>query len=390
MSDDLTHIKDLVPDPKNRRTHTPRNVGMIVDALHKVGAGRSIVIDENNEVLAGNATIEAAGEAGITQLKVVDASGDEIVAVRRTGLTTDQKRDLAIYDNRTGELAEWDVDQLLKDVEVGVDLSSFFREDELSSLLDGINSEPVEGLTSPDDVPAPRATDIKTGDLFALGDHRLLCGDSTKAEDVDRLMDGKKAKLMVADPPYGMNLNTDYSGMKGWHKGKKHSPVHGDSVPFDATAVVCDCVEQFWFGADYYAKSLGETGNTGSWLVWDKRLDDSADKMFGSCFELIWSKQRHKRNILRHLWAGFFTGGQERTYLHPTEKPVSLVSALMQMPNCVGAVYDPFSGSGTSFIAAEQLNRRCFALEIEPSYCQVTIDRWEAFTGKKAIKVGAG
>ena len=145
MSDDLTHIKDLVPDPKNRRKHTPRNVGMIVDALHKVGAGRSIVIDENNEVLAGNATIEAAGEAGITQLKVVDASGDEIVAVRRTGLTTDQKRDLAIFDNRTGELAEWDVDQLLQDVEAGVDLSALFSDDELEALMkDATRAAPDE------------------------------------------------------------------------------------------------------------------------------------------------------------------------------------------------------------------------------------------------------
>ena len=132
----LTHIKDLVPDPKNRRKHTPRNVGMIVDALHKVGAARSIVIDENNEVLAGNATIEAAGEAGITKLTVIDADGDEIIAVRRTGLTSDQKRDLAIYDNRTGELAEWDVDQLMQDVEAGIDLSAIFMEDELSELLE--------------------------------------------------------------------------------------------------------------------------------------------------------------------------------------------------------------------------------------------------------------
>lgn len=136
MSDDLTHIKDLVSDPKNRRKHTSRNVGMIVDALHKVGAGRSIVIDENNEVLAGNATIEAAGEAGITQLKIVDATGDEIVAVRRTGLTTDQKRDLAIFDNRTGELAEWDAKQILEDAEASIDLSSFFSDGELQSILD--------------------------------------------------------------------------------------------------------------------------------------------------------------------------------------------------------------------------------------------------------------
>ena len=131
----LTHIKDLVPDQENRRKHTPRNVGMIVDALHKVGAGRSIVIDENNEVLAGNATIEAAGEAGITKLKVIDTDGSEVVAVRRTGLTANQKRDLAIYDNRTGELAEWDIEQLVKDAQSGADLSPFFYENELADIL---------------------------------------------------------------------------------------------------------------------------------------------------------------------------------------------------------------------------------------------------------------
>jgi ParB-like chromosome segregation protein Spo0J len=131
----LNHIKDLVPDQENRRTHTPRNVGMIVDALHKVGAGRSIVIDENNEVLAGNATIEAAGEAGITKLKVIDTDGEEVIAVRRTGLTANQKRDLAIYDNRTAELAEWDIEQLVKDAESGADLSPFFYDNELADIL---------------------------------------------------------------------------------------------------------------------------------------------------------------------------------------------------------------------------------------------------------------
>jgi hypothetical protein len=133
--DNPTHIKDLVPDPKNRRKHTPRNVGMIVDALHKVGAGRSIVIDETNTVLAGNATLEAAGEAGITDLRVIEAKGSELVAVRRTGLSAAQKRDLALYDNRTAELAEWNVDQLVKDAEEGLDLETFFYEDEVAHLL---------------------------------------------------------------------------------------------------------------------------------------------------------------------------------------------------------------------------------------------------------------
>ena len=150
MSDDLTHIKDLVPDPKNRRKHTPRNVGMIVDALHKVGAARSIVIDENNEVLAGNATIEAAGEAGITQLKVIDATGDEIVAVRRTGLTSAEKRDLAMYDNRTGELADWDATQLLEDAKNEVDLSAFFYDEELQSILDSAQDVDLDQFFEPD------------------------------------------------------------------------------------------------------------------------------------------------------------------------------------------------------------------------------------------------
>ena len=135
MSGDPTHIKDLTPDPNNRRKHTSRNIGMIVDSLHDVGASRSIVIDENNEVLAGNATIDAAGEAGITKVRVVDASGEEIIAVRRVGLSDAQKIKLAISDNRSAEIAEWDTEQLQQDISSGVDLSSFFYEDELSALL---------------------------------------------------------------------------------------------------------------------------------------------------------------------------------------------------------------------------------------------------------------
>jgi ParB-like chromosome segregation protein Spo0J len=132
--DDVTHIKDLVPDPGNRRLHSPRNIGMIVDALHKVGAARSIVIDEDNIIRAGNGTVEAAAEAGITKLLVVDADGTTLVAVRRTGLTDAQKRDLANYDNRTSETSTWDAEGLQVDLANGVDLSGLFTPKELARL----------------------------------------------------------------------------------------------------------------------------------------------------------------------------------------------------------------------------------------------------------------
>jgi len=127
-------LKDLTPDPKNRRTHTARNVEMISEAITKVGTGRSIVIDEDDVVLAGNATIKAAGLAGLTKLKIIEADGDEVIAVRRRGLTSEQKRALAIYDNRTAELAEWDVEQLVEDVDAGLDLGAFFEPVELDEI----------------------------------------------------------------------------------------------------------------------------------------------------------------------------------------------------------------------------------------------------------------
>lgn len=140
---DPTHIAELTPDPENRRQHTPRNVGMLVEALQEVGAARSIVIDEHLTVMAGNATLEAAAEAGITKLQIVDADGETIVAVRRTGLTEDQKRALAMYDNRVAELATWNTERLKLDVATGFDLSKFFTPKELKPLL----KTPVEPKT---------------------------------------------------------------------------------------------------------------------------------------------------------------------------------------------------------------------------------------------------
>jgi len=141
----VTHIKDLLHDPKNARKHTPRNVGTIVSALQEVGAARSIVIDEDGVVLAGNATMDAAAEAGITAVKVVEASGNELIAVRRTGLTPEQKTRLALYDNRAAELAEWD-EAILQELAEAGSLAGIFSEEEIANLYDVDDAEPMQKL----------------------------------------------------------------------------------------------------------------------------------------------------------------------------------------------------------------------------------------------------
>jgi len=170
MSDDTTTLAALVPDPANRRHHPPRNVDMIADALRAVGAARSIVIDEHNEVLAGNGVIEAAAAAGISRLQIVDADGQTLVAVRRSGLTPEQKRELAIYDNRTAELATWDLQQLQADHDVDLDLRPWWTEAEELMLL-GTAVEPTWGgmpeFTQPDAMGRALVVRFATPEDFA-------------------------------------------------------------------------------------------------------------------------------------------------------------------------------------------------------------------------------
>lgn len=392
---DPTTVAALVPDPQNRRTHNARNIEMIAAALRSVGAARSIVIDEGDTVLAGNGVLEGAARAGITKVQVVEAEGDTIIAVRRRGLSAAQKRELAIYDNRTAELAEWNADQLAVDLAAGEDLTPFFFDGELKALL-GQAVKP--GRTDPDAVPAARATPIVLGDLFELGEHRLLCADSTLSVNVERVMREVNADLVFTDPPYGMNLDTDFSGMVGLGQGNVYRAIAGDQQPYDPGHIFETfprCQEIVLWGADYYAERIPRR-NAGSWFVWDKANggdapNDDYDKMFGSNFELAWSRTKHKRALVRILWKGFFGLSQEDTKrrVHPTQKPTELARWFFDRFTKKGdCVVDLFLGSGSSLIAAAQIDRRCVALEVDPSYCQVIIDRWEAFTGQTAVKVG--
>ena len=240
-----------------------------------------------------------------------------------------------------------------------------------------------------------------------------MCGDSTNAEDVARLMGGVKADMVFTDPPYGMGLDTDYSSMKNKlefaegkniKNGKKYAQGIVDAFKPELITTVFEnfgyCKEIFLWGADYFAEML-EDKNNGSWVVWDKRAsaendlekDESADKMYGSCFELCWSKNKHKRDIARVKWAGVFGTEQEFDHkrYHPTQKPIKLIEWFMTRYARGGQlVVDLYGGSGSTLIGCEKNGLRCRTMELDPHYCDVIRKRYTLFAKQNGLKLTSG
>ena len=384
-------VTELIPYVKNSRTHSDEQVAQIAASIKEFGWTNPILVDGSNGIIAGHGRLMAARKLGFKEVPTIELAD----------LTETQKKAYIIADNRLALNAGWDnemltieLNELLAD---GFALEMLgFDPKELSALLE---PEEVEGLTGEDEAPPlPEEPKTKLGDIYQLGNHRLMCGDSTSIDAVDKLMDGQKADMVFTDPPYGMFLNADYSDMdskfKGSKGGNKYDKVIGDHNDFTPelinTIFACFsyCKEIFMWGADYYAELLPNK-NEGSWVVWDKRGDESADKMYGSTFELCWSKARHKRMMARVKWAGIF--GMEKEHdkkrVHPTQKPVELVVwffdyfSLKDKKNVV----DLYGGSGSTLIASEKVGKKAFVMELDPKYCDVIVKRWEDFTGKKAV-----
>ncbi len=212
-------------------------------------------------------------------------------------------------------------------------------------------------------------------ETVTIGDCTLIRGDCMEV-----LPTLGKFDAVITDPPYGMNLNADFSSMtskfKGSNGGNKYDNIIGDDVDFDPTPLLDLSKNVVLFGADYFCKRLPSTG---TWIIWDKRLDDSADKMFGSCFEIIWTSAKRKKEILRHKWAGIF--GTERednpTRVHPTQKPIELMGRCIKFYPKAQTILDPFMGSGTTGVAAVQLGRKFTGIEREPKYFDIACKRIE-------------
>ena len=360
----------------NPRQLTKEQHAQLKDSIQRFGLVDPLIVNKNkdrdNILVGGHQRLRIAKELGIKKVPCVEVD-----------LSLDQEKELNIRLNKN--VGEWDYDSLANYFDVDELMDWGFTDDELQFYED----EQEQGLIDDDEIPEVEEAITKQGDLWILGDHRLLCGDATKKEDVDMLMDGNKADMVFTDPPYGMDLNTNYKDIykNSIAEVKNQKRVIGDNKQFNPTFILNyfkDTKEQFWWGFDYYMNLL----QTGGVHVWDK-VCESMEGRIGNEFELCWSKQKHKKEIIHIKWAGFIglkkDDGKRK---HPTQKPIRLcLHFIEKFSEEQNIIIDPFLGSGSTLIACDKTNRKCYGMELDPHYCDVIVKRWEEFTGKKAERV---
>ena len=387
------HPEQLLANPNNWRIHPKAQQDALESSLTDVGWVQHIIVNQRTgHVVDGHMRASVAISRNEQEVPVVyvDLSDEEENLILST---YDPIGAMAVADKQQ-------LDELLEKVSSDSDVIN----DLLGSIADNYTplhlsesgeddsfdiNKKLEEIESEDYEPI-----VKLGDVWKLGDHRVMCGDSTNLQHVEQLMDGKKADMVFTDPPYGMDLDTDYS--KGGKGGKIYKAVISDNERFNAGFLLSTfsyCKEIFLFGADYYVETLNrQYPDLGSWIIWDKYSDQERhgllDGRFGSTFETCWSKSKHKRDIARVLVTTLYTSKGDETRVHPTQKPVALAEWFFDRWGSTGdIVVDLYGGSGFTLIACERQHRHARLMEIDPSYCDVTIRRWEDLTGQQAEKV---
>lgn len=394
-------MKGIKFDKRNYRKHGDRNKKLIEKSLKECGAGRSIVVDADGEIIAGNGIYEAAQKAKIP-VREIETDGSELVVVRRTDLHTEdaKRKQLAVMDNSTSDSSEFDLALLQEDFDIpqlkdlGIDLKEL--------------DEPPEILQ--DELPEEVEPTAKSGDVFVLGNHRLICGDSTDAEVVARLMDGKRADMVFTDPPYNVAIGDKNKALNTFRKGGITKNIEGDAGMTDE-----EISEKLWFPVFRnlydFAKdecSIYVTMPQGGTHMMMMMMMQKA--FWNVKHELVWVKNQPTFSMGRldydyqhepivygwkktHKWIGkgkfnksiWNIDKPKKSELHPTMKPVELVvNAILNSSEEGDIILDLFGGSGTTLVACEQTGRSAFLSEIDPHYCDIIVQRWERLTGKKA------
>tara|TARA_R110002012_G_scaffold74511_3_gene188863 strand:- start:2647 stop:3876 length:1230 start_codon:yes stop_codon:yes gene_type:complete len=385
----------LQPYKNNSRTHSENQIKQIVGSVREFGFTNPILIDENQYIIAGHGRLLAAELLGI----------DKIPTITLEGLSETQRKAYVIADNKLALNAGWDIEMLnleinnLQELNFDIELLGFDN-DELASLL---NHETKEGLTDEDSVPVVSENSITvTGDVWILGKHRLMCGDSTSIDDVDLLMP-ETANMIFTDPPYLMNFtggihadgSKSFNSKHGAIKNDKMTEKEGDEFLDSINSIIKSKVEGAFYitfyrlGVAKYYSSFERTGlKCRSLIIWDKGNHTLSNSDYMSMYEPIFYGW-----VNNHKFYGGKNGMDiwkiKRTLkndLHPTMKPVELVEkAILDGSQINGIVLDLFGGSGTTIIASEKNNRNARLMELDPKYCDVIVKRWQDYTGNEAI-----
>jgi DNA modification methylase len=394
-------IEKLIPYVNNSRTHDDAQVAQIAASIKEFGWTNPILTDGDNGIIAGHGRLMAARKLGMTTVPVIELEG----------MSEAQKKAYVIADNKLALNAGWDLEVLkleldaLADDGFDVELTGFSLDE-----LNALNPEVVnEGLTDEDAVPdVPDEPITKLGDIYQLGNHRLMCGDSTSIDAVEKLMDGQKASLVVTDPPwnvaYGTNLannaqgykareimNDNFSTTKEWEDFLTGVTSCIDAVTLSGCPLYCVMGASEWPAID---KALRDAGfHWSSTIIWAKDTLVLSRKDYHTQYEPIWYGWKEngpriwvvKDRKQSDLWE---CKRPKRSDLHPTTKPVELIErAVLNSSNNGVIVFEPFGGSGSTLIACEKTGRINRSMELDPKYCDVIVKRWEEFTGKKAINL---
>jgi hypothetical protein len=368
-------VDDLIFYAMNSRTHSEEQVAQIAASIREFGFTNPVLIDKANNLIAGHGRVLAA-----RKLKM-----DVVPAIIVTGLDENRRRALVIADNQLALNAEWDEEKLIAELQsMSVDMQKLtgISDEELLAML---KPAEIEGLTDEDAVPeAPADPVSRLGDVWLLGRHRLMCGDSTSIDAVERLMDGAIPNAVITDPPYGIGIdgqkksvsinpkhNRKHHEKKGWDAERPDASIFGYIVALSVPSVI--------WGGNYFADLLPPTRG---WLYWSK----GQDGLTMSDGELAWTtedKPLRSKTVNRAALKGS---------VHPTQKPVEIIefsADYLSVPQ-KGAILDLFSGSGTLGIVCEKTDRRAFMMERDAGYCDQVIMRWQDFTGEQATLEATG
>jgi DNA modification methylase len=371
-------VNELIPYINNSRTHSEEQVNQIVASINEFGFTNPLLIDEKDNIIAGHGRLLAS-----KKLKM-----EEVPCIVLSGLTEAQKKAYIIADNKMALNAGWDDELLkielenLKELDFDLELTGF-NVDELDDIFQV--EEEQEIVEDDFDIEPPEEPKAKLGDIYQLGNHRLMCGDSTSEEDVEKLMNGNKADMVFTDPPY----NIAYSGIKDKRTIENDKMNDEDFVDFlEKSIMKCDTayVCCSWQYEHLFKKAMTNIGMAPkAMIIWNKvNPAQHLDKYFKQ-HEIIfyYGKFGGEKTIRGDIWEC----KRQKNTVHPTMKPIELIAMALGDNKDKEIVYDGFGGSGSTLIACEQLNRNCYMMELDEHYASVIIERYINFTGNDVYRL---